>query len=234
MNKLIFEREITLIGDASFKKLNNSKICLAGVGGVGSYVAEALVRSGIGKIILIDYDKIEISNINRQLHALNSTVGQYKVEAMKARLLDINPELNIQIYKEKINDDFLYNSIDDQGITYIIDAIDDVQGKISLIKFAKMKNIPVISCMGTANKIDNKTFKVVDISKTNVCPLARKMRYSLKKEGIIRGVKVVYSETISKKSDGVLGTIAFVPGTAALLLTSEVVCDIINEAVYSR
>ena len=228
MTNLIFERTIRLLGQENFQKLQNSTILVAGIGGVGSYVAEALVRGGVGEIILIDKDKIELSNINRQLHALCSTVGQLKVEAMKTRLLDINPALRIEIYADIIENDYLMKMFSNRNISYVIDAIDDVKGKVQLILFSRENNIPLISSMGTANKLENQAFKIVDISKTKICPLARKLRQLLKNYNIYKGVKVLYSETLPKKFESkILGTISYVPATAGLLVAGEVIKDIL-------
>lgn len=230
MTNKIFERTIRLIGSEKFSKLQNTSILLAGVGGVGSYVAEALVRSGIGQIIIVDKDIIEISNLNRQLHALQSTIGKPKVEVMKNRLLDINPGLKVVALKEEVSQGFLTKLSEMYNFDYIIDAIDDVSAKIDLVVFGKRNEIPIIMSMGTANKVDNQAFKIADISKTKICPLARKMRYELKKHHIRSGLKVLYSEASAQKSSDILGTISFVPGTAGLLIAGEVVKDLIKDA----
>lgn len=224
----IYQRTIQLIGEEKFQKLQNSSILLAGVGGVGSYVAEALVRGGIGNLTIVDKDFIEISNINRQLHALKSTLGLSKVEVMSKRLLEINPNLKILAIQKTVNKSFLDQILKESKFDYIVDAIDDVFAKVDLAICAKEYQIPIILSMGTANKLDNQSFIISDISKTKVCPLARKMRYELKKYNIYKDLKVLYSEAKPEKIDGFLGTISFVPGTAGLLLAGEVIRDIIK------
>ena len=195
-------------------------------GGVGSYSAEALVRSGIGNITLIDNDIIDITNINRQLIADTTTVGKPKVEIAKERYLKINPDINVSAYKlfydESKNDEVFSTHYD-----YIIDAIDTVSSKLCLIKTAKSKNIPIISCMGTGNKLDPTMFEVTDISKTSVCPLAKVMRKELKKLGI-EHLKVVYSKEEPKsftENSKVPASISFVPSVAGLILAGEVIRD---------
>ena len=200
-------------------------LCLV-CGGVGSYSAEALVRSGIGNITLIDNDIVNITNINRQLIADTTTVGKPKVEVAKERYLKINPDINVSAYKlfydESKNDEVFSTHYD-----YIIDAIDTVSSKLCLIKTAKSKNIPIISCMGTGNKLDPTMFEVTDISKTSVCPLAKVMRKELKKLGI-EHLKVVYSKEEPKRfteNSKVPASISFVPSVAGLILAGEVIRD---------
>lgn len=224
----IFERTLRLIGVEGLEKLQNAHVLVAGVGGVGSYVAETLGRGGIGELTLIDSDVIELSNLNRQLHALQSTVGQPKVEAMGERLKDINPEIALHLVFDRITEDFFATDVMQAPYDFIVDAVDDVQAKLMLIRFAKEHQIPVISSMGTANKVENRFFKIVDISETKVCPLARKMRKSLRDVGIDKGVKVVYSEDCPEKTEGALGTLSFVPGTAGLLISGYVIRNILN------
>ena len=206
-----------LIGKDNINKLKDSTVAIFGCGGVGSYVAEGLVRSGVGNIVLIDSDMVDITNINRQLIADTTTIGMAKVEVAKKRLLNINPDLNINVFEEFYNsstNDFLVKNYD-----YIVDAIDTVTSKILLVETAKSKNIPIISSMGTGNKLDPTRFEVSDISKTSVCPLAKVMRKELGIRGI-KHLKVVYSKEIPNrfnKDESLKRTpasIAFVPSVA--------------------
>ncbi len=228
-----FARTKLLIGEKGILKIKNSKVIVFGIGGVGGYVVEALARCGVGQIDMVDNDKVATSNINRQIIALNSNVGQYKVDVAKKRLLDINPDLKIKTYKTfympKTKDIFNFKDYD-----YIVDAIDTVTGKISLIEEAKSADIPIICSMGAGNKLDPTLFKVADISKTSVCPLARTIRLELKKRNI-KNVKVVFSteppikplqseEKTTKRQTP--GSISFVPSVAGLIIASEVVKDL--------
>ena len=240
-----------LIGKDNINKLKDSTVAIFGCGGVGSYVAEGLVRSGVGNIVLIDSDMVDITNINRQLIADTTTIGMAKVEVAKKRLLNINPDLNINVFEEFYNsstNDFLVKNYD-----YIVDAIDTVTSKILLVKKTKSKNIPIISSMGTGNKLDPTRFEVSDISKTSVCPLAKVMRKELRKRNV-DSLKVIYSEEEPIKPDETLecscktncicppgtkrkcskrnqvpGSISFVPSVAGLMLAGEVVKDIIKK-----
>lgn len=231
-----FSRTELLIGKQGIKKLQNSHVAIFGIGGVGGYTAEALARSGVGKIDIIDNDKVSLTNINRQIIALHSTIGQYKVDVMEKRLLDINPDIEIKKYKTFFMPDTKEQF--DFGIyDYVVDAIDTVVGKICIIEEAKNKNIPVISSMGAGNKLSPLDFVVADISKTSVCPLARAIRLELKKRNI-KNVKVVFSKELPvKPADSkeitakrqVPGSNAFVPSTAGLIIASEVVKDLIKD-----
>jgi len=219
------ERTELLIGREMVEKLKKSKIAIFGIGGVGSFVVEGLVRSGIGNIVLIDFDKIHITNLNRQIHATHSTIGEYKVDAIKKRILEINPNLIVEVVKEKY-----YNL--DNSIDYVVDCVDTFETKIRLVKEAEEKNIPIISCMGTGNKLDPTKFEVTDINKTEVCPLASKMRKELRKMGI-KKLKVLYSKEIPVKvqkigNENVIGSISFVPSVAGLIISGEVIKDIIG------
>ena len=229
-----FEREAMLIGEDKVEKLKGAHVALFGVGGVGSYTAEALARCGVGKLTLVDNDCVGITNINRQLCALSSTVGKNKVDVVAERLLDINPDIKIErrcefVLPENI-DEFDFSDLD-----YIIDAIDTVSAKLAIAQKAACEGVPVISCMGTGNKLDPTKFCVTDISKTTTCPLARVMRRELKKRGIYH-LKVVYSTEEAKKLDGVRipASIAFVPSVAGLIAAGEVVKDIIKETEWER
>lgn len=225
-----------LIGKDAVEKLNNSRVAVFGVGGVGGYVVEALSRAGVGNIDIIDNDTISVSNLNRQIIALNSTVGKNKVDVLKARLLDINPNLKVETYKCFFtrNTEFDFSKYD-----YVVDAIDTVVGKLELITRAKSANVPIICSMGTGNKMNPTMFEVADISKTSVCPLAKVIRQELKKRRI-KKVKVVYSkemplkpivtEDMDVETKG--GRIApasnsFCPAVAGLIIASEVIKDLI-------
>ncbi|MBC8588667.1 tRNA threonylcarbamoyladenosine dehydratase [Paratissierella segnis] len=229
-----FERTELLLGIEEMKKLQNSEVAVFGIGGVGSFSAEALVRSGLGKIVLVDYDIIDITNINRQIHATIKTVGLSKVEVMKERLLDINPDLEIKVFNEKYTEetkDLLLSSDYD----YVIDAIDMISAKIDLINTCKTMGISIISSMGAGNKLDPTSFEIKDIYSTKVCPLAKVMRRELKKRGI-KDLKVVCSEETPKKINigdkeirkATPGSIAFVPSVVGLILASEVIKDLIK------
>ena len=188
----MFSRTKSLIGENALQKLTNSRIAIFGIGGVGGYVAEALIRVGIGEIDLIDNDTINETNLNRQIVALQSTIGQYKVDVMKARALDVNPNIKINTYKTFFSDETI-NEFDFSKYDYVIDAIDSVKSKLLLIETAKNLNIPIISSMGTGNKLDPTKFQIADISKTSVCPLARVIRQELKKRNI-KNVNVLFSK----------------------------------------
>jgi len=219
-----FSRTEKVIGSESVNKLNAAKVAVFGVGGVGGHAAEALVRAGIGRIDLIDFDTVSVSNINRQIVALHSTVGKKKVDVLKERFLDINNSLCINTYDIFYNEEteHLINLLD---YDYIIDAIDSVSAKIHLIKSAYEKGVPIISSMGTGNKLDATAFKVADIYKTNVCPLAKVMRYELKKVGV-KKLKCVYSEEPPVIKATPPGSMPYVPATAGLILAGEVIKDL--------
>ena len=222
------ERTRTLIGENSLSKLSKSKILVFGIGGVGGYVVEALVRSGIGEIDIVDNDKVSISNLNRQIVALNSTIGEYKVDVMKKRALDINPDLKINTYKLFFDDD-TKDEFDFSKYDYIVDAIDSVKSKLLLVELAKNNNTPIISSMGTGNKLNPLKFEIADIFKTSVCPLARVIRTELKKRGI-KELKVLYSKEMPYKDGSrIPSSISFVPSTAGLIIASEVIKDIIAQ-----
>lgn len=231
-----FLRTEMLIGKDAVEKLNNSRVAVFGVGGVGGYVVESLSRAGVGNIDIIDNDTISVSNLNRQIIALNSTVGKNKVDVLKARLLDINPNLKVETYKCFFtrNTEFDFSKYD-----YVVDAIDTVVGKLELIIRAKSANVPIICSMGTGNKMNPTMFEVADISKTSVCPLAKVIRQELKKRRI-KKVKVVYSKEIPLKPivtedmdvETKGGRIApasnsFCPAVAGLIIASEVIKDLI-------
>ena len=226
-----FQREIMLIGKENLEKLKKSKVIIYGIGGVGSFVCEALARAGIENLILVDYDKIEITNLNRQIHALHSTIGEQKTEAMKNRILDINPKAKVETYYNKETKEKEEELIN-ETINYVIDCVDTITTKLKLIETAKRKNIPIISSMGTGNKLDPTKFEITDIYKTTVCPLAKVMRKELKKRNI-KNLKVVYSKEepitqIENQEKRTPASISFVPSVAGLIIASEVVKDILK------
>lgn len=230
-----FTRVENLIGGENLKKLSTSSVAVFGVGGVGSFVAEALARSGIGKIAIFDGDVVDETNLNRQLIATKDTIGMDKVEAIKKRLTDINENIDITIQKIfylKENAD----QIDLSQFDYVVDAVDTVSAKIELILRANKKGVPIISCMGTGGKLQMEELKVADIYQTSGCPLARVMRRELKKHGVEK-LKVIYSkegvvnsQTDEKKADGRTAppSMIFVPATAGLYMAREVVLDLIK------
>lgn len=230
-----FCRTEQLLGSSAMEKLKNSKVALFGVGGVGGYACEALVRSGVGAIDIIDGDKVAISNLNRQIIALTSTVGRFKAEVAAERARDINPAVKVRAFNEFYSPDkadkFPFAEYD-----YIIDAIDTVSAKLSIICECKKAGVPVISCMGAGNKLRPDAFEVADIYETSVCPLARVMRGELRKRGV-ESLKVVYSKELpvnsTKEEDGnfkrVPASCAFVPAAAGLVLAGEVIKDLIAE-----
>lgn len=226
-----FQRTEILIGTENLEKIKKQKVAIFGIGGVGSYVAEALARVGIQQFILIDNDSIDITNINRQIHATHETIGKSKVEEMKKRIHQINPKAQIETIQEFVTQENLPNIID-KSINYIVDAIDTVKSKIEIIKLAKEQNIPIISSMGTANKLEPTKLVVTDIYKTTMCPLAKIMRKELRRLEI-PNLKIVYSteepKQLNQEGSNILGSISFVPSTAGLIIASEVVKDIIKQ-----
>lgn len=229
-----FKRTELVIGREGMEVLSQSTVAIFGIGGVGSFAAEALTRSGIGKIILIDYDIIDKTNINRQIHATNRTIGLPKVEVMRERLLEINPTLDVVIYQDKYNEETKGYLLNDE-YSYILDAIDMVSSKIDLIVTAKSMGIPIISAMGAGNKLSPTSFRVGDIYETNVCPLAKVMRRELRKRKI-DSLKVVWSDEVPAKVNlesgalrkAVPGSVSFVPSVVGLIMASEVIKDLIG------
>lgn len=226
-----FSRTELIFGKEAMEKLSRARVAVFGIGGVGGYAAEALARSGIGALDIIDSDKVSLSNINRQIIALHSTVGEYKVDAAEKRILDINPNIKLRKYNvfftKENSDEFDFSEYD-----YIVDAIDTVSGKIELVMNAEDSGTPIISSMGAGNKLDPTMFEIADIYKTSVCPLARVMRTELKKRGI-KKLKCVYSKeqpiTVQEEYDGkkrIPGSCAFVPSVAGLIIAGEVIKDI--------
>lgn len=233
-----FTRMEMLVGDEGIRKLSSARIAVFGLGGVGSYVAEALARCGVGSLTLVDHDTVSVTNINRQLYALHSTIGRTKVQVAKERIRDINEDILVHIYETFYNEDTA-DMFDFRMFDYVVDAIDTVSSKLLLIETAKKFQVPIISCMGTGNKIDPFRFEITDISKTSVCPLAKAVRTELRKRGI-KKVKVLFSKekpipnagdvSETKGSTGRLvpGSISFVPSVAGLQIAGEVVRDILQ------
>lgn len=231
-----FLRTEMLLGRDAIEKLHSARVAVFGLGGVGGYAVEALARSGIGSLDLIDSDTVSVSNLNRQILATHSTVGMLKVDAASQRVLDINPDCSVRTYPIFYTPDTA-DQFDFAQYDYIVDAIDTVTGKLALVERAKAADTPIICCMGTGNKLDASAFRVADISKTTMCPLARVMRKELAKRGI-RHLKVVYSQEETLTPTGweeeaaalgkrqIPGSVAFVPGAAGLLLAGEVVRDL--------
>lgn len=246
-----FSRSELLLGSSGIEKLHNSSVIIFGIGGVGGYAAEALIRTGLGRIALVDDDKICLTNINRQIIATRKTVGKYKVDAMKERILEINPEVEVETYKTFFMPENS-SGFDFSKYDYIIDAIDTVKAKIELVIKANEAKVPVISAMGAGNKLDASSFMVSDIFKTSVCPLARVMRTELKKRKI-KHLKVVYSKEVPIKPDDTIknscknncicpkgtqrtctirrqipGSIATTPSVMGLIMAGEVIKDLIS------
>lgn len=244
-----FSRTQLLLGEDAMKRLSEAKVAVFGIGGVGGYVVEALVRSGVRSFVLVDDDKVCLTNINRQIIATRKTVGKYKVEVMKERILEINPDAEVEMHKcfflPENAGDFSFQDYD-----YVVDAVDTVTAKLQLVMQAKEVGVPVISCMGAGNKLDPTKFEVSDIYKTSVCPLAKVMRRELKKRGV-KKLKVVYSKEIptrpiedmsiscrtncicppgaahkcTERRD-IPGSLAFVPSVAGLIIAGEVIKDL--------
>ncbi len=217
-----------LIGKIAVEKLKKAKVAVYGIGGVGSFVVEGLSRAGIGHLVLIDNDVISSSNLNRQIHATHQTIGKRKIDVMKQRILDINPELIVESYMAQEIEGGEENLINDL-LDYVVDAVDTVTTKVKLIERANQEQVPILSCMGTGNKLDPTRFEITSIDKTSVCPLARVMRKELKKRGINK-IKVLYSreEPIQAEKQEIPGSISFVPSVAGLIIAGEVIKDIIK------
>lgn len=243
-----FSRTERLLGKEAMRKLSGSRVAVFGIGGVGGYVCEALVRSGVGAFDLIDNDKVCLTNLNRQIIATRKTIGKYKTEVMKERILEINPDADVRIHQcfflPENADTFIFEEYD-----YVVDAVDTVTAKIELVMKAQEKGVPIISCMGAGNKLDGSQFRVSDIYKTQMCPLAKVMRRELKKRGV-KKLKVVYSEEKPTRPSADLsvssadhicpskaehesmgrkdipGSVAFVPSVAGLIIAGEVVKDL--------
>lgn len=252
-----FSRTELLLGREAMERLSKARVAVFGIGGVGGYVCEALVRSGVGAFDLIDDDKVCLTNLNRQIIATRKTVGQYKTDVMKERILEINPQADVRVHKcfflPENADEFAFEEYD-----YVVDAVDTVTAKIELVMKAKEKQVPVISSMGAGNKLDGSQFKVADIYETKVCPLAKVMRRELKKRGV-KELKVVYSEeqpirpvddmAISCRTNCICppgakhkcterrdipGSTAFVPSIAGLIIAGEVVKDLVKDCINEQ
>ncbi|MFR8991285.1 MAG: ThiF family adenylyltransferase [Fusobacterium sp.] len=233
---MMFQRTELLIGKENLNKLQHSHVIVFGVGGVGGFAIEALVRSGIGEISIVDFDTVDLTNLNRQIIATQDSIGKLKTSVMRDRLLSINPNVIVHEFPKKFsmeNSDLFFK---DKKYDYIVDAIDLVTSKLALAEIAKNLSIPIISSMGTGNKIEPTMLEVADINKTSVCPLARVMRKELKNRGI-KKLKVVYSKELPRKPFNEsgsrekkvnVGSIAFVPSTAGLIIASEVIKDLCN------
>ena len=252
-----FSRTQLLLGEEAMEKLKNSRVAVFGIGGVGGYVCEALVRSGVGHFDLIDHDKVCLTNINRQIIATRKTIGKYKTDVMKERMLDINPDVDVTVHQcfflPENAEEFHFEAYD-----YVVDAVDTVTAKLELVMKCREKGVPIISSMGAGNKLDASAFRVADIYKTKMCPLAKVMRRELKKRGV-KNLKVVYSEekptrpledmSISCRSNCICppgaehkcterrdipGSVAFVPSVAGLIIAGEVVKDLTHRSRGDR
>ncbi len=229
-----------LIGREGVELLADRHVAVFGLGGVGSYAAEALARAGVGRMTLVDFDRVTVSNINRQIEATWDNVGRLKTETMAERIYQINPEILLQLRTEFVTPDNTW-SFSNAGYDYIADAIDHVPGKIALLRQSAEEGIPAVSCMGTGNKLDPSALRVADISHTSVCPLARIVRRELRKAGIISGIKAIYSEEqpvsirsgeaetdVNDQKGRIIGSISFVPSVAGLLMAGTIINDLLN------
>ena len=221
-----FSRTEALLGEQAMEKLKKARVAVFGIGGVGGHVVEALVRSGVGAVDIVDSDKVCLSNLNRQIIATESSIGKYKVDVMKERILDINPEAVVNVHKcfylPETKDEFDFSQY-----SYVVDAVDTVTAKIQLVMEAAEAGVPIISSMGAGNKLDPTAFQVADIYKTSVCPLAKVMRRELKKRGI-KKLKVVYSKEQPVVKNAVPASVAFVPSVAGLIIAGEVIKDLVK------
>ena len=219
-----FSRTEALLGEQAMEKLKKARVAVFGIGGVGGHVVEALVRSGVGAVDIVDSDKVCLSNLNRQIIATESSIGKYKVDVMKERILDINPEAVVNVHKcfylPEMKDEFDFSQY-----SYVVDAVDTVTAKIQLVMEAAEACVPIISSMGAGNKLDPTAFQVADIYKTSVCPLAKVMRRELKKRGI-KKLKVVYSREQPVVKNAVPASVAFVPSVVGLIIAGEVIKDL--------
>ena len=230
-----FTRTQLLIGREGLGCLQQSKVMIFGVGGVGSFTVEALARAGVGTLVLVDFDTVDVTNINRQLPALHSTIGKYKVAILQERIHDINSQAKVITYQEKVSSENV-RAFFSENPAYVVDAIDMISGKLAIIETAWQLKIPIISAMGAGNRLDPSKIKIGDLSETvgSGCSLARVMRRELKKKGISQGVSVVYStEQITRCADNsgsrTLGSISFVPSVAGLFLAAKVVNDLLKQ-----
>ncbi len=221
-----FSRTEALLGEQAMEKLKKARVAVFGIGGVGGHVVEALVRSGVGAVDIVDSDKVCLSNLNRQIIATESSIGKYKVDVMKERILDINPEAVVNVHKcfylPETKDEFDFSQY-----SYVVDAVDTVTAKIQLVMEAEEAGVPIISSMGAGNKLDPTAFQVADIYKTSVCPLAKVMRRELKKRGK-KKLKVVYSREQPVVKNAVPASVAFVPSVVGLIIAGEVIKDLVK------
>ncbi len=228
----IWQRTRLLLGGLAVEKLHQARILIVGLGGVGSYAAEAVTRTGVGHITIVDDDRIEISNVNRQLPATHSSLGELKTRAMAKRMLDINPSLDVTLFTLRYHLETSPQIFSHQSYDYVIDAIDSLPDKLHLIKTCVNKGIPFVSCMGAANRIDPQLLTVADISQTSVCPLARRVRRKLRQENIRQGFDVVFSReqprSLQETDRGMLGSLVTVTATAGLLAASNAIEYLIN------
>ena len=219
-----FSRTEALLGEQAMEKLKKARVAVFGIGGVGGHVVDALVRSGVGAVDIVDSDKVCLSNLNRQIIATESSIGKYKVDVMKERILDINPEAVVNVHKcfylPETKEEFDFSQY-----SYVVDAVDTVTAKIQLVMEAEEAGVPIISSMGAGNKLDPTAFQVADIYKTSVCPLAKVMRRELKKRGI-KKLKVVYSREQPVVKNAVPASVAFVPSVVGLIIAGEVIKDL--------
>ncbi|MGI6453506.1 MAG: tRNA threonylcarbamoyladenosine dehydratase [Syntrophomonadaceae bacterium] len=229
MTESFLQRTRLLIGDEGLNKLQNSWVAVIGLGGVGSFAAEGLVRSGVGRITLVDHDTIAMSNINRQLPALHSTLGRYKAEVMAERVLDINPSIKINFFTFSYSEE-TYTQILNNNLDYVVDAIDSFSAKVHIIKSCLERKIPIISCMGAGNRLNPYGFKIDTLNNTTNCPLARKLRRELRKDNLTDQLTVLYSSEVPVSAgNGQLGSIPYVTGVAGLLLAGYVVSQILDK-----
>lgn len=231
-----FNRQSLLIGGENTQKLINSSVIIFGLGGVGGFTVESLSRAGLGTITLVDFDTVDITNLNRQIIATHSSIGEEKTKLFKTRILDINPNTIVNVHNLRVTSDNVKTLFDNIKYDYIVDAIDTISAKLALIKISKDRDIPIISSMGFGNKLDPTTIKIADISKTSVCPLARTIRKELKKRRINK-VKTVFSTEIaikpnnpknSREKAANVGSVSFVPSVAGLIIAGEVIKDLIK------
>lgn len=232
------ERTELLLGQEGLAKLREARVAVIGVGGVGAYAAEMLVRSGVGHILLLDSDCVGITNINRQLVALHSTIGQPKVEVLSRRLLDINPELELETIDSYLNEANVAELLDGRGLTFLVDAIDTLSPKISLIQYCLAKGLPHVSSMGAGGKVDATRVRIADISKTRQCPLAHMLRKRLHKFGIYEGFQAVYSEELPRRGSTILeesankksqvGTISYMPAVFGIACAQAAISQIVG------
>ena len=224
----MFDRTIKLIGSDNFNKIRNKTVVVVGIGGVGGFAVESLVRSGVESIIIVDYDVVDITNVNRQIIADTKHIGYFKVDEMERRILNINPNCKVIKLYDKLNIDNI-NNLFKYSFAYLIDACDTIVVKQELIKRCLEENIGIISCMGTGNKLDPSMLEIIDIRKTSYDPIAKKIRKYLKDNRINKKVMVVYSKEVNSKFEGSIPSMMFVPATAGIMCASFVIRDIIND-----